>query len=336
MLIKYQALLPQLQKKLQTVYVLIGSDHYLLNDAAWQIKKAWRQCGETDEKIIDLNSAADWGTLHEEANSYSLFSEQVLLDARLDKKSIDAQGKAILSQYLQSINPKCLIIIRASLVPAKQLQWLTNNEHVTVVQIMSLTGSALHKWIIDQLQSHSLLYNEQVPALLQQYTQGNLLACAQAIEKLTLISDKKTVLGVDEVRQQLTDQCDYQLYDLADACLAANAEKALHLLRQACNNRTEPTLILWLLTQEIRNLIQLAHAQKQHVPFATACAQQKIWPQRVKLYETTLAHFSLIKLYTLLQESKRLDEQIKTTNSRQIWNNLEQLALSLCLRHSFI
>jgi DNA polymerase-3 subunit delta len=170
-----------------------------------------------------------------------------------------------------------------------------------------------------------------VPALIHQYTQGNLLACAQTIEKLALISDKTNVLTAEDVKAQLIYQCEYQLYELADACLTANAEKALHLLRQANNNRTEPTLILWLLTQEVRQLIQLSHALKQQVAFSVACSQQKIWPQRANLYERTLTRLPLARLYELLKNSKQLDEQIKSNQSQQIWNGFEQLALTLCL-----
>lgn len=334
MLIKYQALMPQLKKNIQAMYILVGSEHYLLNDAAFNIKKAWRQRGDTDEKIIHINAAADWSTLQEEANSYSLFAEQVLLDARFDKKTIDAAGKALLSQYLQNINPRCLIILHASAVPAKQLQWLSNNANVTLVQATPLTGSALQSWIITQLQQRSIAFEPQIPALIYQYTQSNLLACAQIIEKLALINDKDSVLTLEDAQAQLIDQCEYQLYELADACLNANAEKALHLLRQANNNRTEPTLILWVLTQEIRHLIQLSHALKQQISLSVACAQQKIWPQRASFYEATLARLPLIQLYALLENSKQLDEEIKANQSKHVWNRFEQLALALCLRNS--
>ncbi len=330
MLIKYQALIPHLQKNIKAVYVLVGLDHYLLNDAAFNIKKIWRQHGDIDEKIIPINTAADWELLLQEANSYSLFAEHVLLDIRFEKKTIDPIGKNILNQYLQNINPRCLIILQASAVPAKQLQWLTNSEHVVLVQVAPLTDSALQSWITTQLQYRAVRHASQVPALIHQYSQGNMLACAQVIEKLALICDTANELTIEDVRDQLIDQCDFQLYDLADACLAANAEKALRLLRQASNNRIEPTLILWLLTQEIRQLIQLSHVVKHVTTFSAACTQLKIWPKRAKFYEMTLDRLPLTTLYQLLRDSKQLDERIKTNQSQQIWQAFEKLALSLC------
>jgi len=329
MLIKYQALASNLKNKLHAVYVLIGQEHYLLNDAVYSIKKAWKQQGDSDDKTLHLNTSTDWAMLLEEANSYSLFSELVLLDARFDKKTIDSAGKGVLTQYIEHINTRCLIVLRAPNLQARQLQWLSNHQQVLIVQAAPLTAAALKSWIISQLQTRSIRHEPEVPALIHQYAEGNMLACAQVIERLALISSPQLTLSTSDVMDQLIDQCDYQLYELADACLAANSEKAIHLLRQACLNRTEPTLILWLFTQEIRLLIQLSHKLKQLVAFNTACSQLKIWPQRAKLYQMSLARMPLARLYQLLHRSKELDEKIKSSQNHHIWDLFEQLVLEM-------
>lgn len=329
MIIKHQDVAPSLRKKIHALYILTGQDHYLLNDAALLLKKAWRQQGECDERTIQLNLPADWDILTEEANSYCLFSDLVLLDARCDKKTIDAHAKKTLQQYLLNINPRSLIILRAPNVPSKQLQLLANNEHTVLVQAYPLPSAVLQRWITSQLASKGIRHDAQTPILIHQYTQGNMLACAQTIEKLALISHENEILTESAVREQLSDQCDYQLYELAEACINAQSEKAIHLLRQACDNRTEPTLILWLLSQEIRLLIQLSHLRKQSVTLTTACNQLKIWPQKAPAYDATLSRLSITRLYHLLNIAQQLDEQIKSNQSISIWHGLETLALTL-------
>lgn len=328
--IKYQAVAQTLRQKSHALYILTGQDHYLLNDAALSIKKAWRAKGDCDETTVQLNAPADWALLREEANSYSLFSEFVLLDARMDKKSIDAQGKKMLQQYVQDINPRCVIILRAPNVPNKQLQLLAGNEHTLLIQAYPFAQAELQRWIASQLTNRSIRHDTQIPALIHQYTQGNMLACAQVIEKLALVTNEGELVTTDMVLEQLSDQCDYQLYELAEACLTAQVEKAIHVLRQACQNKTEPTLILWLLSQEIRQLIGLAQLRAQSIPLAQACNQLKIWPQRARSYEQTLARVSHSKLHDLLRICQQLDMQIKSNQSGMIWHGLESLALALC------
>lgn len=312
------------------IVILSGNNAYFLNEAVVAIKKSVREMGDIDEKIIDINKPTDWSLLTEEANSYSLFSDCVLLDLRFDKKSIDAAGKKILGAYLQNINSRCVVIIQAPSLALKQSGWLTENPNVLWVQIDPLLNNALKNWINGQLKSRALTYDTEVPETIYQYSQNNLLACAQILAKLELIYDGSHEITATDVIDQVRDQSEFQLYELTEACLAGDAEKAIYLLKNARNNQAEPILILWLLTQEIRQLIQLSHSLKQAIPFTKACSELKIWPKRVRLYELSVARLPLHSLYQLLRICQELDERIKTSQSPQLWQLFETLALSIC------
>jgi DNA polymerase-3 subunit delta len=330
MIIYYQALSATLQKKNHAIYILSGQEHYLLQDAASQIKAHHRQQGEWDEKILPVQQANDWSLFLDEANSYSLFADQVLLDVRYDKKTMDATGKVALKQYAQDVNNRCIVILRAPLLSAKALSWLTTQDTVLLIQLFPLNTEALQQWIHTQLKARGLQYTAEVPSLIQQHTQGNMLACAQAIERLALVHSNDQVINASAALEQLSDQCDYQLYELADACLLGNATKAIHLLRQAYQQRTEPTLILWLLTQEIRQLSLLLHFATKAQEIPAACTSLKIWPSRIKLYQAAFKRFTKNQLYTALQQCRVLDERIKSNANTTVWNDIEQLSLFLC------
>ena len=332
MLIKYQALQANLQQNTSVpIYLLTGQEPYLLNDAAYQIKKARRQLGETDEQVLHLNQTSDWAKLIEESNSYSLFAEQVLLDVRYEKKTIDLTGKNALKHYLTNSNPRCLIILRAPNVSAKQLSWLTSHQKAMVVQIYPFTDTSLKNWIATQLNQNKIRYSSNIPNLIHQFTRGNMLACAQAIEVLKLTYSPNEILSEQEVLAQLNDQCNYQLYELSDACLNANVDRALHQLRLCVHNRTEPTLVLWILTQEVRLLLQLTLNMRHSVKFSEACSKLQIWAKRAPLYQKAISRQNLTSLYQLLEQCKHLDELIKSNHSHMIWQNLESLALALCV-----
>lgn len=330
MVIKYQALSALLQRNLYHLYLLIGSDLFLFNEAVLNIKKAWKIRAETDETRLQIETPLDWERFKDETRSYSLFASQTMIDARFDKKSIDSAGKEALLSCLKNPNPKCLIILQAPQVSLKQLQWLSTHDEVVIVQIASLSNQAIKQWINMQLKQQTFSYDPHVPDLILQYTQGNQMACAQVIEKLSILYQDRDHISSDMVKSQLIDQCEYELYELADACLSSQPEKCIHLLRQSFHQRIEPTLLLWLMTQEIRQLIQLNFFIQQRHNFVNACSQLKIWSQRTHLYEKALHRLPLTTLYRLLHDSKMLDEQIKTSQGQHIWHGLEQLALLLC------
>jgi len=331
MLIKYQALAPLLQKKTHALYVLIGSDPYLLNESAVQIKASFARHDESSGSVVDINSVSDWSLLIAEATSYSLFSEHVLLDARFEKKTIEAAGKELLSQYLINPNDRCLIILRSPLVAIKSIQWLIDSPNALVVQIFPLQPPALKAWIEAQLKKRNLSASQNVINQIHQYTEGNMLATAQLIDKLSLCISPGEMITESLLREQLQDESHFELYELAETCLDGNAVKALRLLQQSRFEQVEPTYILWILTQEIRLLIQLIHLTNQSLSFEMACSQLKIWSSRTKFYNKAIRRLSLHQLHELLHKCKELDEQIKSTQSSQIWNTFDVIATTLSL-----
>ena len=331
MLIKHPALPLHLKKKTYALYVLTGQEPYLFNETAVTIKKIGRQHGETDEKTLEITTPTDWETLLQEANSYSLLSEWVLLNVFFDKKTIDATGKKAIIRYLIDTNPRCLILLQAPNVPIKQWQWLSAEENALVIHITPLNDTAFTRWITTQLQQCGVQTTPDIPGLIHQYSQNNLLAAHQMVEKLALINNETTPLTKEDILNQLIDQSEFQLYELTDACLNQNHAKALTVLRQAQQTRTEPTLILWLLTQEVRQLIQLTHLLQQSIVLSQACQQLKIWPQRASSYQKALQRLPLITLYALLRYSRQLDERIKTSQSYPIWHGFDHIVQVFCL-----
>lgn len=324
------ALAQQLQKKIYPMVVLIGQDNYLLEHSFGCIKTFIRKSQEVDEKKITIQTANDWQTMFEEANCYSLFAEMVLINALYDKKTLALAEKNKFLNYLNAVNPRCTIILRAPNLPAKLLQSVSAHEGVLVVLNQPLDSEAMKKWIAAQFHQQSLTFEPQVPALIHQYTQGNMLACAQWLEKLALSQDPSHRITTQQTLEHAFNQCDHAPFELIDACLMGLADKALQILRQASLNKTEAPLILWMMTQELRILLQLMALQQQ-MDFKSACNQLKIWSQRMSLYQSSLKRHQLAGLTKLLQYCQIIDERIKSNLNTQVWNALENLAIGLSL-----
>jgi DNA polymerase-3 subunit delta len=331
MQIKQQALAQHIKKKIAPIYFLIGQDNYLLQEAFNTIQMTITQSNDCEEKRLSIQSTEDWKDLIEEANSYSLFSDKIVINVLFDKKSIDAAVKKILTQYLNSLNSRCFIIIRAPNIPAKQIHWLTAHEQVVVVVAYPLNALAMKQWIDTQLRNHLIRFDSHIPSLIHQYTQGNMLACAQVIEKIALCNPPNSQINNQHVLEHLSFQCDHSLYELIDACLLGQADKAIQILRQAANNKTEATLVLWMLTQEVRVLIQLRTLLQQKIDTNSALNQLKIWPSRANLYQNRIKQLSPTLLQGLLQYAYLIDGRIKSNFNTQVWQSLECLCLSLSL-----
>jgi DNA polymerase III subunit delta len=187
----------------------------------------------------------------------------------------------------------------------------------------------MSQFIRDTLKKHLIAHEPQVPELIFQYNQNNLLACNQIIEQLALIHEPAQPITCATAMDYLRDQGDFSIYELGDALLAGQAAHAIRMLRQMIQSQQEPTLVLWLLAQEIRKLIQLHHLSQQAIPFQAACQQLNIWAQKIENYQKAYQRLSLKALYGLLQQCQNIDEQLKSNRQSILWHTLEKVCLSL-------
>jgi len=323
MILKPAALAAQLNKNFAALYLLTGPEQLLCNQAAKEIQTAWSQIHPADPSKMDLHLAGDWAQLFQAANNYSIFSDQRFLDARYDKKTLDKAAQNQIISYLDHYNPRCLIILRAPALGTKALSNLNAHSNIIHIHFQALTAFALTQWIQNALKSHGMRYQPDVPEIIHQYSQHNLHACAQIIEKLSITHEPGAPLTCADVMPHLIDQSEFSMYELADTCLQGDLAHALHILQRLRAERAQPTLILWLLAQEMRQLIELQH-KLTSMSLQAAGRQQKIWPQRIMLYEAALLRLNQQNTHELLKTAQKLDQQIKSNQNPHIWHGLEQ------------
>ncbi len=329
MIIKYPDLIAHLQKKMPIhMYLLIGSEPYMIEDSVRCIKNEWQKQGDYDEKSLSIQHTNEWADCFQEANHYNLFSPYQLLKIRYDKKSLDANGINSIKTYLENPNPHCLILLEAPQLTHKPLQWIAPYKQAVLIQATPLAPAAFTAWIKRCLQEKNLSFEANVPHFIQQYNQNNMLAVWQLIEKLSLQSPQ-TILTTEMLSTDMLDQCTYSLYELADACLIGDKNKALHLLRYLNQTKTEPTLVLWLMTQEIKVLSQWQYLIQQKMPTEAICKQLNIWSQRMKGYTEAIQRLNTTQLQALLAQSHQIDKQIKSLQGPQVWHGLESLVMSM-------
>lgn len=329
MLIKCQALAQQLKRGLAPLYLLTGQDLYQLEQSAQAIKDCLRSQREVDSQKISLQSSEDWQTLAEAANSYALFAEFSLIDCQFEKKSFDNTAKQWLGDYLQKPNPQTLILLRAYEVPSKNLQWLADHPAAVIVSAYPLDRGSLLQWIKTRLQQAGLEFETRLAELILMHNEGNHLACAQSIEKIIISTGSNKRIETEAALAHLSDQSQFQLYELSEACLNGHAGKALQICRHLLVNRNELPLVLWSLSQEIRLICQLFFCQQRGQSFAAAAKELKIWQQKTRSYQLAMARLSASQCQNLLSRCSDIDQQFKTGQAAQAIESIEQLVISL-------
>lgn len=327
MKINSDALAQSLKKKLAPVYLISGDEALLKQEALQQLRTQALQQGFTERKTLHAEAGFQWHDLLHEAASLSLFSSQKYIEVRLNKGAVTAEGAEVLQRCLESLSDQTLLAIICPRLEAGALKsrWykklIQMGVHVTVWPV---ERNRLPIWIRDRMQVLGLQPIEQVENILAELVEGNLLAAAQAIEKMALLYPAGRISEA-MLLQMMTDEARFSAFDWVSYTLLGNTAKALRVLRHLREEGQETILILWAITREIRILKDLVQNHNAQAVFE----KHKVWKQRQGPLLKAGQRLSEAKLKEALELCAQVDMAIKGVQDFCPWILLEHLTLGL-------
>ncbi|SFX63091.1 DNA polymerase III subunit delta [Marinospirillum alkaliphilum] len=294
---------------------LSGDEPLQLQEAADLVRRHARQQGIEEREVHDVSAQFQWKKLLESTASLSLFGGNKLLEIRLGSSKPGKEGGEVIQQLCrQSAQSGDLLLFTSDKLDASQSRsawYKTVEDQGMVVQIWPVETSRLPGWITERSRAMGLTLDPEATSLLAEKVEGNLLAASQEIEKLKLFVQPGEVLDAQRLLSLIEDASRFSLFDLADACLAGQADRALRILRGLQAEGTEAPLLLWAVTREIRQTATLLHRLNEGLPFDSLCQQLRIWDKRRPLYRQASQRISLQQVHQLLQLAQRCDQAIK-------------------------
>lgn len=248
--------------RLAPLYLLAGPEALLVLEAADTVRANAYAAGFTEREVLHVDANFDWGQLAQAGNSLSLFAERRIIELHLPEKGPGRAGSKALTDYLQHLNDDTLLLIVATPTASsvRKSAWYKK---------LASTGAAMFAWPIERRQlagwigqrarSRNLQISRDAAELLAGLTEGNLLACAQEIDRLALLYDKQQI-GADDVRAAAGDQARFGIFDLPAKALDGDAAGALKSLERLRQEGVDDVPILWALVRETRLLYQAANA----------------------------------------------------------------------------
>lgn len=237
-------------------------------------------------------------------------------------------GSAVLKAYAQ--NPPAdtaLLVITGRLEPAQRKSaWV---QAIAKAGLMSyvwpLRRNELEGWTRDRAKSRGLNLNRQAAALLADRNEGNLLALAQELEKLALLSDGQPV-GLAEAQEAVADSARYAVFDLPDAVAAGDVARALKITQRLRVEGEEPVLVLWGLSRDLRVLADLQATQAAGGALAAVMSRHRVWKNRQARLQQLAQRAPRQAWARLLARAAAADRAIKGAEPRRGWDELIELA----------
>lgn len=313
------------------IYLVSGDEPLLVQEACDAIRAAARAHGHTERVVFEVDHAFKWNALAEAASNMSLFAERRLIELRLSGARPGDEGARALIEYAGRPVEENLMLISLPRVDAQvqKTKWFKAVEAAGVVlQLWPPDLAQFPGWVARRMTARGLRPGSGAAAILAERAEGNLLACAQEIEKILLLQGPGPV-EADHVLRAVADTARFDVYDLVDCALAGDAARGIRVLDGLRNEGVEPPLILWALTRAIR----------AHAGFAARIAAgdtlqgllrfDKAWSRRQGLVERALRRHGKETWWRMLQGAARLDLVAKGQASGNIWDELLQLSLMI-------
>ncbi len=320
-----------LAKGLAPIYLISGDEPLLVQEACDAIRAAARQAGFSERDLYHADAGFDWTQVLSAANSLSLFSEQKLIEVRLPSAKPGDKGSKVLVEYAEAPAPDNLLLLVTGKLDksAQRAKWFKALEQSGVhLTIWPLPPAQLPRWIGQRLEAAGLKAESGAIDLLASRVEGNLLAAAQEIEKLKLLAPDQLV-STELMASVVADSARYDIFGLTDKALLGDARGADKTLQGLRAEGTEPLTLLWALTREIRQLIQLSQALSQGQAFDRAAQSLSIWDKRKPLVQSAIRRLKPAQMQQLLRKANGIDKAIKGMRNAEPWDELLDLTLNM-------
>ena len=304
----------------------------LVEEASRYINKIAKQQGFAEHRLMHVSAKFDWNELINAQQSLSLFSEKKIIELYLPTGKPGTAGSANLLEYANALAAETLLIIRLPKLPisSQKSKWFTALEKSGIaINIQNITAEQLPHWITRRLARVKLSTSNQGINTLTNLSEGNLLAAKQNIEKLSLRYGEGE-LNIEQIDACLSDHAHYDVYALLHSTLNLELDRSLKILQNLKATGIAATLILWVLSKEIRTLARLARAVEQGSTLNSLWQPYGIWTQRQAPLKKHLTMMNYQQYLQLLHIAAHCDQCIKGIVAGDVWQCLQQLVLQMC------
>lgn len=325
-----------IKKALAPVYLLTGDEALLVRQAQEELRTAAQAQNFLLRQTFHVESGFQWARLHSALHNQNLFSEKTLVELYHPSAKFEEEAKSILLNYLAKPNPDNILLILCDKLSAaqKKTQWYQAIDKAGIIlTLWPIAARDLPRWIRNAFQEKQCEASTEAIQLLAKLTEGHLLATIQAIEKLQLLYDKQKITE-KEIIEVCSDSARFSIFDLTQYALAGEASRTARIIQGLAQEGSEPTLVLWSLTREIRLLCEYSAKIARGESMQNVLRRE--WANRKPLFQSALRRHKEIDFLRLLFQASQIDALIKGIREGHVWDALMDLALALAGKPIFI
>ena len=303
---------------LKHIYLVSGDEQLLVDEACDEIVGAATALGYDERTIFEAVARATWDELFAAAGNLSLFASRRLLDIRIPPRGLDRAGSAAIRGYLDAPLADTLVLCRAAGLDWRQRgnAWYKAIDKAgAVIPVWPIGGRELPRWLDRRCRGEGLELDRDALDALAERVEGNLLAAAQAIEKLKLLHGEGR-LGADDIEGGVGDAAHFDTFELIDAAFAGRAARVHRMLETLRQEGVAVFMVIAALANQLQRAGELAAGANPRIP-----------RRRLPVLEATVKRLGADGIDDMRKECALLDLQSKGMWRGDAWQSLERVLL---------
>ncbi|MUV15360.1 DNA polymerase III subunit delta [Noviluteimonas gilva] len=321
---------------LRPAYLIAGPETLLVLEAADAVRAAAREQGVGDREVYDIEGRdPDWDSVAAAFQAPGLFATRRVIEIRMPSGKPGKDGAELLTQFAANPPPDVVLLVTAGEWSkqhgGKWSEALARIGHQLVA--WQVKPHELAGWIEARMRARGLRADRDAVQALADRVEGNLLAAAQEIDKLSLLAEGRT-LDAATMESLVSDSARYDVFRLVDAAMngqPAQVSRMLHGLRG--EGEAVPAL-LGMVAMELQRAAALARVAARGGNLQAEFKAQRIWDSKQAAYTRALKRHDAAKWERFAAEAGRVDRIAKGRpqwgrDPTDAWLALERVLLAV-------
>ena len=319
-------------------FLIAGPEPLRVLEAADAVRAAARRHGIAEREVFEAEGnprEPDWQALESTFRAPSLFASRRLVEVRLPTGKPGKEGAQLISDFCAEPPADVTLLVTAG-EWSKQHggKWSEAIGRIGVVAIAwAVKPHELAEWIERRLQARGLKADRGAVQMLADRVEGNLLAAAQEIDKLALLSDGN-LIDAERMESLVADAARYDVFRVVDAALNGQAAQVPRMLAGMRAEGEAVPALLGMVVMELQRGAALARITERGGNLAAEFKAQRIWDSKQPMYRRALQRHPASRWDAFVAQAGRVDRIAKGRGQPgqdpgDAWLELERLLLAV-------
>lgn len=306
-------------KELKNLYLFYGQEEFLKKYYLESIEKAIVENDLSSMNKLVLEGKFEMSKIEEACETMPVFSEKKLVivkNSGLFKSAKDGSkqqsARDSIINYLKNLPSYTVLVFYEEEIDKRFKTVDVVKKNGLVVEFPFQKPAELVKWAIKAINTHKKEISFADASYLIELCEQGMTEILNEVNKLVMFVGERTKITVQDIEKVCTKSVKSRIFDLTDAVAEKNLDKALKLLNDMIILREPLPKILFMLTRQLRHVLEMKLLTLEGMSVKEACTKIGITPYAGGKVSSQAKSFSTDQLKEGIKEAFELDLAIKT------------------------